>query len=145
MAKMNESLSPDKSNEAGLNNFLSRLFGWKKNTKGNGNPVEFVTVDLDSNQKIGQALAQDLMDISSNIESGNLSKHLQGLLDSWLTDTTDTQQELAKRMDLIKQIDYAVRTDPYIGQVVKLYADECTQCDLQNQLTSIEPPDPLIT
>lgn len=145
MAKMNESLSPDKSNEAGLNNFLSRLFGWKKNTKGNGNPVEFVTVDLDSNQKIGQALAQDLMDISSNIESGNLSKHLQGLLDSWLTDTTDTQQELAKRMDLIKQIDYAVRTDPYIGQVVKLYADECTQCDLQNQVISIETPDPLMT
>ena len=145
MAKMNESLSPDKSNEAGLNNFLSRLFGWKKNTKGNGNPVEFVTVDLDSNQKIGQALAQDLMDISSNIESGNLSKHLQGLLDSWLTDTTDTQQELTKRMDLIKQIDYAVRTDPYIGQVVKLYADECTQCDLQNQVISIETPDPLMT
>ena len=145
MAKMNESLSPDKSNEAGLNNFLSRLFGRKKNTKGNGNPVEFVTVDLDSNQKIGQALAQDLMDISSNIESGNLSKHLQGLLDSWLTDTTDTQQELAKRMDLIKQIDYAVRTDPYIGQVVKLYADECTQCDLQNQVISIETPDPLMT
>ena len=145
MAKMNESLSPDKSNEAGLNNFLSRLFGGKKNTKGNGNPVEFVTVDLDSNQKIGQALAQDLMDISSNIESGNLSKHLQGLLDSWLTDTTDTQQELAKRMDLIKQIDYAVRTDPYIGQVVKLYADECTQCDLQNQVISIETPDPLMT
>ena len=142
---MNESLSPDKSNEAGLNNFLSRLFGWKKNTKGNGNPVEFVTVDLDSNQKIGQALAQDLMDISSNIESGNLSKHLQGLLDSWLTDTTDTQQELTKRMDLIKQIDYAVRTDPYIGQVVKLYADECTQCDLQNQVISIETPDPLMT
>ena len=145
MAKMNESLSPDKSNEAGLNNFLSRLFGWKKNTKGNGNPVEFVTVDLDSNQKIGQALAQDLMDISSNIESGNLSKHLQGLLDSWLTDTTDTQQEITKRMDLIKQIDYAVRTDPYIGQVVKLYADECTQCDLQNQVISIETPDPLMT
>ena len=145
MAKMNESLSPDKSNEAGLNNFLSRLFGWKKNTKGNGNPVEFVTVDLDSNQKIGQALAQDLMDISSNIESGNLSKHLQGLLDSWLTDTTDTQQELTKRMDLIKQIDYAVRTDPYIGQVVKLYADECTQCDLPNQVISIETPDPLMT
>ena len=145
MAKMNESLSPDKSNEAGLNNFLSRLFGWKKNTKGTANPVEFVTVHLDSNQKIGQALAQDLMDISSNIESGNLSKHLQGLLDSWLTDTTDTQQELTKRMDLIKQIDYAVRTDPYIGQVVKLYADECTQCDLQNQVISIETPDPLMT
>ena len=145
MTKMNESLSPDKSNEAGLNNFLSRLFGWKKNTKGNGNPVEFVTVDLDSNQRIGQALAQDLMNLSSNIESGNLSKHLQGLLDSWLSDTTDTQQELTKRMELIKQIDYAVRTDPYIGQVVKLYADECTQCDLQNQVISIETPDPLMT
>ena len=145
MAKMNENLSPDKSDSAGLNNFLSRLFGWKKSTKGSGNPVDFVTVDLDSSQKVGQALKQALEDQIPNIESGNLSKHLQGLLDSWLTDTTDTQQELTKRMELIKQIDYAVRTDPYIGQVVKLYADECTQCDLQNQVISIETPDPLMT
>ena len=145
MAKMNENLSPDKRNEAGLNNFLSRLFGWKKSTKGSGNPVDFVTVDLDSSQKVGQALKQALEDQIPNIESGNLSKHLQGLLDSWLTDTTDTQQELTNRMELIKQIDYAVRTDPYIGQVVKLYADECTQCDLQNQVISIETPDPLMT
>ena len=142
---MNENLSPDKSDSAGLNNFLSRLFGWKKSTKGSGNPVDFVTVDLDSSQKVGQALKQALEDQIPNIESGNLSKHLQGLLDSWLTDTTDTQQELTKRMELIKQIDYAVRTDPYIGQVVKLYADECTQCDLQNQVISIETPDPLMT
>ena len=145
MAKMNENLSPDKSDSAGLNNFLSRLFGWKKSTRGSGNPVDFVTVDLDSDQKVGQALKQALEDQIPNIESGNLSKHLQGLLDSWLTDTTDTQQELTKRMELIKQIDYAVRTDPYIGQVVKLYADECTQCDLQNQVISIETPDPLMT
>ena len=145
MAKMNENLSPDKSDSAGLNNFLSRLFGWKKSTRGSGNPVDFVTVDLDSSQKVGQALKQALEDQIPNIESGNLSKHLQGLLDSWLTDTTDTQQELTKRMELIKQIDYAVRTDPYIGQVVKLYADECTQCDLQNQVISIETPDPLMT
>ena len=145
MAKMNENLGPDKSDSAGLNNFLSRLFGWKKSTKGSGNPVDFVTVDLDSSQKVGQALKQALEDQIPNIESGNLSKHLQGLLDSWLTDTTDTQQELTKRMELIKQIDYAVRTDPYIGQVVKLYADECTQCDLQNQVISIETPDPLMT
>lgn len=145
MAKMNENLSPDKSDSAGLNNFLSRLFGWKKSTKGSGNPVDFVTVDLDSSQKVGQALKQALEDQIPNIESGNLSKHLQGLLDSWLTDTTDTQQELTNRMELIKQIDYAVRTDPYIGQVVKLYADECTQCDLQNQVISIETPDPLMT
>ena len=142
---MNENLSPDKSDSAGLNNFLSRLFGWKKSTRGSGNPVDFVTVDLDSSQKVGQALKQALEDQIPNIESGNLSKHLQGLLDSWLTDTTDTQQELTKRMELIKQIDYAVRTDPYIGQVVKLYADECTQCDLQNQVISIETPDPLMT
>ena len=142
---MNENLGPDKSDSAGLNNFLSRLFGWKKSTKGSGNPVDFVTVDLDSSQKVGQALKQALEDQIPNIESGNLSKHLQGLLDSWLTDTTDTQQELTKRMELIKQIDYAVRTDPYIGQVVKLYADECTQCDLQNQVISIETPDPLMT
>ena len=145
MAKMNENLGPDKSDSAGLNNFLSRLFGWKKSTKGSGNPVDFVTVDLDSSQKVGQALKQALEDQIPNIESGNLSKHLQGLLDSWLTDTTDTQQELTNRMELIKQIDYAVRTDPYIGQVVKLYADECTQCDLQNQVISIETPDPLMT
>ena len=145
MAKMNENLSPDKSDSAGLNNFLSRLFGWKKSTRGSGNPVDFVTVDLDSSQKVGQALKQALEDQIPNIESGNLSKHLQGLLDSWLTDTTDTQQELTNRMELIKQIDYAVRTDPYIGQVVKLYADECTQCDLQNQVISIETPDPLMT
>lgn len=145
MAKMNENLSPDKSDSAGLNNFLSRLFGWKKSTGRSGNPVDFVTVDLDSSQKVGQALKQALEDQIPNIESGNLSKHLQGLLDSWLTDTTDTQQELTKRMELIKQIDYAVRTDPYIGQVVKLYADECTQCDLQNQVISIETPDPLMT
>ena len=145
MAKMNENLSPDKADSAGLNNFLSRLFGWKKSTRGSGNPVDFVTVDLDSSQKVGQALKQALEDQIPNIESGNLSKHLQGLLDSWLTDTTDTQQELTKRMELIKQIDYAVRTDPYIGQVVKLYADECTQCDLQNQVISIETPDPLMT
>ena len=145
MAKMNENLSPDKSDGAGLNNFLSRLFGWKKSTGRSGNPVDFVTVDLDSDQKVGQALKQALEDQIPNIESGNLSKHLQGLLDSWLTDTTDTQQELTKRMELIKQIDYAVRTDPYIGQVVKLYADECTQCDLQNQVISIETPDPLMT
>ena len=145
MAKMNENLGPDKSDSAGLNNFLSRLFGWKKSTRGSGNPVDFVTVDLDSSQKVGQALKQALEDQIPNIESGNLSKHLQGLLDSWLTDTTDTQQELTKRMELIKQIDYAVRTDPYIGQVVKLYADECTQCDLQNQVISIETPDPLMT
>ena len=142
---MNENLSPDKSDSAGLNNFLSRLFGWKKSTGRSGNPVDFVTVDLDSDQKVGQALKQALEDQIPNIESGNLSKHLQGLLDSWLTDTTDTQQELTKRMELIKQIDYAVRTDPYIGQVVKLYADECTQCDLQNQVISIETPDPLMT
>ena len=145
MAKMNENLGPDKSDSAGLNNFLSRLFGWKKSAKGSGNPVDFVTVDLDSSQKVGQALKQALEDQIPNIESGNLSKHLQGLLDSWLTDTTDTQQELTNRMELIKQIDYAVRTDPYIGQVVKLYADECTQCDLQNQVISIETPDPLMT
>ena len=145
MAKMNENLGPDKSDSAGLNNFLSRLFGWKKSTGRSGNPVDFVTVDLDSDQKVGQALKQALEDQIPNIESGNLSKHLQGLLDSWLTDTTDTQQELTKRMELIKQIDYAVRTDPYIGQVVKLYADECTQCDLQNQVISIETPDPLMT
>ena len=55
MAKMNENLSPDKSDSAGLNNFLSRLFGWKKSTKGSGNPVDFVTVDLDSSKKVGQA------------------------------------------------------------------------------------------
>ena len=145
MAKMNENLSPDKSDSAGLNNFLSRLFGWKKSTRGSGNPVDFVTVDLDSSQKVGQALKQALEDQIPNIESGNLSKHLQGLLDSWLTDTTDTQQELTKGMELIKQIDYDVRTDPYIGQVVKLYADTCTQCDLQNQVISIETPDPLMT
>ena len=60
MAKMNENLGPDKSDSAGLNNFLSRLFGWKKSTRGSGNPVDFVTVDLDSSQKVGQALKQAL-------------------------------------------------------------------------------------
>ena len=63
MAKMNENLSPDKSDSAGLNNFLSRLFGWKKSTGRSGNPVDFVTVDLDSSQKVGQALKQALEEI----------------------------------------------------------------------------------
>lgn len=145
MPNLNENLNQDKTNTSGLNNFLSRLFGWKKGTS-KGRPVDFVSVDLDSDQKIGQALSQALSDQEIPGAGGDpLSKHLQGLLDSWLSDTTDTQQELTKRMDLIKQIDYAVRTDPYMGQVVKLYADETTQCDLQNQVISIETPDPLMT
>ena len=102
MAKMNENLGPYKFYIDLLNNFFSIFFWLKKSTKGSGNPVDFVTVDLDSSQKVGQALKQALEDQIPNIESGNLSKHLQGLLDSWLTDTTDTQQELTKRMELIK-------------------------------------------
>lgn len=128
----------------GFQTFLSTLFGWRakqptKDTARPQVPVDFVSVDLDSREKLIQAA------IASALPAGKLSNKLEELFDSWLQDTSDSVAEIANRVRRVDQLTYATLNDPFIGRVVKLYADEATQLDVQDRIISIETPDPRMT
>jgi hypothetical protein len=122
----------------GFVNFMSGLFGWRSNQSKSQNlsGIEFTRVDLDSNQRLIQALANDAL------RSGKLSDKVGELFNFWLSDNNDTITELSERKSRVDQLTYAVLNDPYVGRAVQLYADESTQLDIQDRIISIESPDP---
>jgi len=133
-----------KIKKQGFQTFLSTLFGWRKQTAVSAGvkpkmPVDFVSVDLDSRQRLIQAA------IESALPSGKLSSKLEELFDSWLQDTSDSVQEIANRARRVDQLTYATLNDPFIGRVTKLYADEATQLDVQDRIIAVETPDPRMT
>lgn len=132
----------------GLQNFLSTLFGWRRSAKKNNvnfntsqkqDPLEFVSVDVDSSQRLAQTTVDRML------STGKLSSKLEELFQSWLQDTSDSAAEIANRARRVDQLTYAAQNDPFIGRVVKLFADEATQLDVQDRLISIETPDPRMT
>lgn len=127
----------------GFQGFLSTLFGWRRagKTSTTKQPVEFVNVDVSSEQRIMQAAAEALAQHSS----GKLNSKLEELFNSWLNDTTDSLQEITQRAKRVDQLTYAKLNDPFINRVVQLFADEATQLDMQDRIISIESPDPRMT
>jgi len=126
----------------GLQNFLSALFGWRRSADKNTQsqkPFEFVSVDVNSAQRLAQTTIEKVL------SAGKLSSKLEELFNSWLQDTSDSIAEIANRRARVDQLTYAVQNDPFIGRVVKLYADEATQLDVQDRLIGIETPDPRMT
>lgn len=125
---------------SGFNNFLSRLFGFQRTNKGQSNTgVEFVKVDIPSDQKVGQSLLNNL------VTKTPMSEKLERLFQNWLSDNTDKINELAERAQRVSQIQYMVLNDPYVNRTVALYADEATQLDQQDTILNIETPDPRMT
>ena len=125
--------------KSAFSNFMTRLFGFRRKS-GSSKEIEFVQVDADSSERIGQAFLNNAV---SNYPG--MSEHLEKYYQSWLTDTTDKSAELMQRKERIDQLSYAVLNDPIIGRVVQLYADEATQLDEQSTVINIETPDPLMT
>lgn len=125
-----------------FNKFLSSLFGWKKNTGDNHNKtnVEFVKVDLGSNQRVGQSLLNN-----ASLTQAPLSTKLETLYNRWLTDNTDKVTEIIARQARLDQLQFMIQNDPYVGRTVTLYADEATQLDSQDTIINIETPDPKMT
>ena len=121
-----------------LNNFLSSLFGWGRNSRTR-NKIDFVSVDLDSNQHIGQSF------LNNKVSNSPMGEHLEKLFNNWMHDTTDKCSEIQQRKNRVDQLSYAVLNEPTLGRVVKLYADEATQLDQQNTILNIETPDPKMT
>jgi len=127
-------------------NFLSSLFGWRRTPKKDKSgfstakqDIQFVSVDLDSEKRTIQTL------INNTLGSGKLSSKLEELFNSWLQDTSDSITEISDRFKRVDQLTYAAQNDPFIGRIIKLYADEATQLDVQNHLIHIETPDPRMT
>lgn len=139
MADENKKVLPveSKIKKSGFNNFMTKLFGFRRNQKGD---IDFTKVDVDSNQRIGQALVNELAS-----SEGPLSEKAERLFNYWLNDNTDTYTDLSNRKQRVDQIAYAVLNDPYINQVVQLYADEACQLDEQDTIINIETPDPRMT
>lgn len=127
----------------GFSTFLSTLFGWRRAAAATSSkpqlPVDFVSVDLDSKQRLVQAA------LAQAVPTGKLTSKLEELFNSWLSDTSDNIQEIANRARRCDQLTYAVLNDSFIGRVVKLYADEGAQLDVQDRIISIESPDPRMT
>lgn len=131
----------------GFTSYMSALYGWKAKRGGSETqklgateqPVEFVNVDVGSAQRMIQAAAEQFLN------NTKLSERLETLFNSWLDDTSDSLTEIADRTRRVDQLTYAKLNDPFIGRVVKLYADEGSQLDVQDHLISVESPDPLMT
>lgn len=128
-----------KIKKSGFNNFMTKLFGFRR-TGDKVNDLEFTQVDVDSNQRIGQAYLNEL-----STPSRPLSEKADKLFNYWLNDNTDTYSELSNRRQRVDQLSYAVLNDPYINQTVQLYADEACQLDEQDTIINIETPDPRMT
>ena len=135
--KIDKSQLPQSSaiKKSGLGNFLGRLFGFQRNK----NKIEFVKVDIGSNERVGQAL------LNNKVTSTKLSGRLESLYQYWLTDTTDKLTELSDRKSRLEQLQYMYLNDPYVNRTVALYADEATQLDEQDTIIAIETPDPRMT
>lgn len=119
-------------------NFMSTLFGWRKN--GNRN-IEFSKVDIQADdQRIGQAL----LDNAPNL-APQMSQKLEDLFNVWLSDNTDKFTEIQKRQNRNNQLLYMALNDPYVSRTVDLYADEACQLDQQDTIIKIETPDPMMT
>lgn len=153
MADDKKSQIPQESQikKSGFNNFMTKLFGFRRVSNKNkgdstaslGNSqssIEFIKTDIDSNQRIGQALLDRFNSLSTP-----LSEKSEKIFNYWLNDNTDTFNELSNRRQRIDQLSYAVLNDPYIGQTVQLYADEACQLDEQDTIINIETPDPRMT
>lgn len=128
-----------KIKKSGFNNFMTKLFGFRR-TGNKVNDLEFTQVDVDSNQRIGQAYLNEL-----STPNRPLSEKADKLFNYWLNDNTDTYSELSNRRQRVDQLSYAVLNDPYINQTVQLYADEACQLDEQDTIINIETPDPRMT
>lgn len=130
--------------KSGFQRFLTTLYGWTRRSrasqKGISRDIQFNSVDVDSKQSLAQAIANQVLK-----NNGKLSSKLNELFESWLTDTQDSIQEISERRKRVDQLLYAKLNDPFIGRVVKLYADEATQLDIQDQIVSIESPDMKMT
>lgn len=138
---------------SGFQNFLSTIFGFRRrpgspSRGGTGlgrdsgtrlNDLEFVNVDLGSEERLSQALGPE------QIIRSELTGRLEELFQAWLNDTTDNLKEIGDRRRRADQLTYAVLNDPFLSRVVGLYADEATQIDMQDRLISIESPDPRMT
>lgn len=122
-----------------LSQFLSTLFGFRKSNKSN-NGVEFTHVDIDSNDKVTQALLMKQLQLNKP-----LSSKLESLYNYWLCDNTEKYDELQKRFERIQNLEYMYLNDPFVHQTVELYADEATQCDMQDHVIGIETVDPYMT
>ena len=140
MPDINFSDAPNSSaiKSSKLNNFLSSLFGWRR-TPRTQNTIEFTKVDIASDQKIGQALA-DL-----NISTSPMSERLEKLFNNWMQDTTDKYSEIQDRKNRVDQISYAVLNEPILSRVVDMYADEACQLNEQDAIINVETPDPRMT
>lgn len=131
---------PDQSaiKKSGFSGFMSRLYGWMR---GSGSKkIDFVNVDIGSNQKISQSMVNDF-----DIKPNKFSEQLDDLFNRWLNDNTDKITELQERKARIDQLSYMTLNDPYVNRTVALYADEATQLDSQDTILQIETPDPLMT
>jgi len=131
--------------KSGFQRFLTTLYGWRKGTssKNNATPgksIEFQAVDVGSNESLAQAVSKAI-----GLGGGKLSNRLETLFNDWLSDTQDSVQEISERRRRVDQLQYAKLNDPFIGRVVKLYADEATQLDIQDQIIAIESPDVRMT
>ena len=135
---------PDSSQikRSGFNTFMGSLFGWRrnKNTSSAKDKIEFVKVDLGSDERVSQAFLNSKVDLKHP-----LNQRLDQLFDYWLSDNTDKFTELQERANRINQLSYMYLTDPYINRVVAMYADEATQLDSQDTVINIETPDPRMT
>lgn len=96
-------------------------------------------MDLDSDQRVGQAL------LNSAVTAAPLTEKLERLFQTWLSDNTDKLTELSARNQRISQLQYMYLNDPYANRTVALYADEACQLDSQDTLIRIETPDPRMT
>lgn len=135
----NKGLQYSQISKSRFNNFLTSLFGFRRNNSTRRG-LEFVNVDIGSKERVGQALLDRPININSK-----MGQKLDGLLESWLTETTDKIEEITERKKRIDQIQFMVLNDPYVGRTVDLYADESTQLDDQDTLIRIETPDPEMT
>lgn len=133
--------------KSGFQRFLTSLYGWRKrnssSSKKIGAPsqgIDFQAVDVGSNESLAQAVSKAIA-----AGGGKLSGKLEELFNDWLSDTQDSVQEISERRRRVDQLLYAKLNDPFIGRVVKLYADEATQLDVQDQVIAIESPDVKMT
>lgn len=126
--------------KSGFQNFMTTLFGWRRGGGGSARDLELISVDVDSKEKLAQALAASVLG-----KGGKLSSKLEELFEGWLSDTSDGIQEISQRRQRVDQLTYAKLNDPFILRAVQLYADEATQLDVQDRIISIETPDPRMT
>lgn len=97
--------------------------------------IKFVRVDLNNpSYRIHNAA------LGSVFQSVGMNEKLEKLFDAYLSETTETYDNIMDRQKRLNELTFACCNNVYISRACTLVADEATQQDEQDRIISIDSP-----